>query len=144
MEAEPEQHIYDLGETGFLVIRNVSDENVAVGGCNPSFYEERFSGRWVPDPLFRPACAFYTNLDGSHELGGRYELIPPRASIRVPFPTWWVSETPGVIRVRHRLSVGCEVPTESGAPLYCSGVTGLVSDPILIVEPGTGETVGRR
>jgi hypothetical protein len=142
VDAEPERHIYDRGETGFLVIRNLGHELVAVGGCNPSFYEERVSGSWLPDPLIRPACGFFTNPDGTHELE-RYEIIRPGSSLRVPFPTDWISEPESVIRVHQRVSVDCE-PPKRGQPLRCSGVANLVSDPILIVEPGTAESVRRR
>lgn len=143
VEAEPERHIYDRGATGFLVIRNLSRELMAVGGCNPAFYEERVPGHWLSDPLIRPACVFYTDIDGSHELD-RYDLILPGSSLRVPFPTGWISGAESVIRVRQRVSLGCRAPIVRGEPLHCSGVAQLVSEPILIVEPGTAEAVERR
>ena len=139
LEIEPEQHIYDRGDTGFLVIRNFTSRYVAVGGCNPSYYEERGTGEWLPDNLIRLACAFYTRLDGSHELD-HYEIIRPKSILRVSFPTGWISESEGVIRVRQRVSVDCQ-PPKANAPLHCAGVSNLVSDPILIVEPGTAEEV---
>jgi hypothetical protein len=142
VDAEPEQRIYDRGEIGVLVIHNFGREPVAVGGCNPSHYEERIASHWMPDPLLRLACAFGTSADGSHELD-RYEIIRPRSSLRVSFPTHWINGAEGVIRVKHRVSVGCGRPRR-GRPLRCSGVAQLVSDPILIVEPGTADAVAPR
>ena len=53
-----ERPTYELGETGMLIVRNPSRFPMAIGGCNPTFYQERMPGRWVPDPLLRPACVF--------------------------------------------------------------------------------------
>ena len=141
VEAEPERRIYDRGEIGILVIRNFTRKPIAFGGCNPTIYQERVLGHWISDPLLRPACVSGTRPDGSHELE-RYEIIRPRSSIRVPFPTDWISEAEAVIRVRLRVSIGCH-PPKKDEPLHCSGVSLHVSDPILIVEPGTAEAFER-
>jgi hypothetical protein len=140
--AEPERKIYDRGEIGWVVIRNLTHDTLAVGGCNPSHYDQRIADAWRPDPLLRPACVFGTNPDGSHQLQG-YELIRPRGALRVPVPTTWVRGSDAVIRLRQRVSAGCQVPARRGEPIHCASVLNLVSDPILIVEPGTADDFAR-
>ena len=143
VEAEVAEPTYEVGQPGTLIIRNGGALHMAVGGCNPVFYQERLPGRWVLDGFIRPACAFFTSIDGTHTLY-RYTLIPPHGSIEVQFPTDWLASTPGIMRVSHRVSTLCEPPAEEGAPLTCRGVEGVTTDPIVIFEPGTTETIDRR
>ena len=143
VEAKVERPSYEVGEQGVLIIRNPSRFPMAVGGCNPSSYQERLPGRWVPDSLLRPACAFVTEPNGRHSLS-QYELIQPRGSIRIAFPTDWLRATPGIMRVLQRVSVGCEFPLNAGDPIICHGVEQITTDPVVIFEPGTTEVVGRQ
>jgi hypothetical protein len=137
---------YEIGEAGVLIIRNPSPLPMAIGGCNPVFYEERLPGRWVGDGFLRLACAFFTSLDGEHELQAP-RIIPPHGEIEVGFPTDWLSSSPGIMRVRQRVSLGC-TPTNSNPrwpdEVTCRRVEVIVTDPIVVFEPGTTETVGRR
>lgn len=143
VESEPERPIYDRGEIGVLLIRNPTDDLMAIGGCNPVHGFERVASRWIPDGLMRLACVdFGTAPDGSHELS-RYQLIRPQSVTRVGFATDWISQPEATIRFHHRVSVGCRRPAARGGPLQCSGSIQLVSDPILVVEPGTADAHAR-
>ena len=142
VEAVVEQPTYEVGEPGVLIIRNPSRLPMAIGGCNPASYQERLPGRWIPDGFIRPACVFSTDLDGNHELVN-YELIPPRGSIKIDFPTDWLRSRPGVMRVLQRVSVACEFPRDSDESVICHGVEEITTDPVVIFEPGSTDTVGR-
>ena len=142
-ESEVERPIYEMGETGVLVVRNRSRLPMAIGGCNPTSYQERLPGRWVPDPFIRPACVFTASPDGRHTLE-HYQLIRPGGSVIIPIPTDWVGETPAIIRVIQRVSVACERRKRSTRPLNCRGFETITTDPVVVVEPGTTEVIGRR
>lgn len=142
VEAEVERPTYEVGEPGVLVIRNPGRLPMAIGGCNPTFYQERLPGRWVFDPFLRLSCAFFTDLEGKHTLSG-YELILPKSSIRLEFPTDWLQSQPGIMRILQRVSVACEFPRHPDEPITCSGVEIITTDPVVIFEPGTSETIGQ-
>lgn len=134
---------YELGEPGVLIIRNPSTHGMAIGGCNPSFYQERLPGRWVPDPLARPACVFFIREGEPHILPAT-GFIPPGGSIEVSFPTGWLSQVPGIMRVLHRVSLGCRAAPQFPANVACSAVEQLVTEPLVVFEPGTTDGVGPR
>ena len=142
VEAEVERPTYEVGEAGVLIIHNPSKLPMAIGGCNPVFYQERLPGRWVPDSFIRPACVFFTDLNGKHTLAN-FKLIPPKASTRILFPTNWLQSEPGIMRILQRVSVACEKPGDPDSPLTCNGVEVITTDPVVILEPGTTETLGR-
>jgi hypothetical protein len=135
---------YEFGESGIVTIHNPTDQYMAHGGCNPNYYLERLPGRWVPDPLIRLACAFWTDENGRHELQYRYTLIPPGGSLDIGFPTDWVASLPAIIRVLIRISKGCTLPAIESDPIVCEGVDVIKTDPIVVFEPGTSEVYGRR
>ncbi len=142
VDFEVEHPTYEIGETGVLIIRNPSRLPMAIGGCNPTSYQERLPGRWVPDPFLRLACAFFTDLDGNHTLYG-YDLIPPKSSTEIEFPTDWLQSKPGMMRVLQRVSTACDYPSEPGEPIKCRRFETITTDPVVIFESGTTDTVER-
>jgi hypothetical protein len=142
VDAEVERPTYEVGEAGVLVIRNPSRLPMAIGRCDPASYQERLPGRWVPDPFPRPPCVSGTGSDANHTLL-LYELIPPKGSTRIEFPTNWLRSKPGVMRVLQQVSVACEFPRKPDAPLMCNGVERITTDPVVVFEPGTTDTVER-
>lgn len=143
-ESEFEKPSYEVGEVGNLLVTNPSPLSMAIGGCNPQFIEIREPGRWVSPPtLIHSACAFATSLDGSHTLS-RYELIPPGETLAVKFGTRFVEETPSILRLRQRVSIGCDSPAAPGDPILCRAVEHIVTGPIVVFEPGTTDTFDPR
>jgi hypothetical protein len=140
VDAETERPTYEVGEPGVLVIRNPSRLPMAIGLCDFASYQERLPGRWVPIPFPRPPCVSGTGSEGKHTLF-LYELIPPKGSTRIEFPTALLQSTPGVMRVLQGVSVACEFPHEPGEPLMCNGVERITTDPVVVFEPGTTDIV---
>ena len=140
VEARVEQPTYEFGETGTLIVHNPSRFPMAIGGCNPSYYQERLPGRWVSDPLIRPACVFHSEPGGRHTLTN-YQLIRPKQSLDVAFSTAWVAATPAIIRVLQRVSTGCEAVATPGEPLTCHAVEVITTDPVIVFEQGTSDVV---
>ena len=141
VESEVEEPSYEVGEVGTILITNPTPAPMAIGGCNPQFVEIREPGRWrLPANILYLACAFGTSLDGRHTLT-HYQLISPGETVPVTFGTRFVEETPAIIRVRQRISVGCDQPDIDGAPITCRGVTHILTDPLPIFAPGTTEEV---
>lgn len=134
---------YEVGEPGVLIIRNPSPLSMAIGGCNPVFYEERLPGRWVLDGFIRPTCAFGTDEDGRHDIQ-RPLIIPPHGEVEVTFPTDWLISSPGIMRVYQRVSVGCRPTPGLHDPVTCRGIQTIVTDPIVIFEAGTTDVRERR
>lgn len=135
-----EQTTYELGETGVLIVVNPSPLPMALGSCRPSFYQERLPGRWVPNG--QPPCSLVVAPNAEHVLN-EYVLIPPGGSVEVDFPTNWVRSTPAIVRIVQRVSTACEPPETPGEPLKCHRAEELTTDPIIIFEPGTTNTIGR-
>ena len=142
-ESEVAAPSYEVGEPGVLIVRNPSPQTMAIGGCNPVFYEERLPGRWVPDGFIRPACAFGTREDGQHEIWYPL-LIPPHGEVEVQFPTGWLLSTPGIMRVLHRVSVNRAQHADRTDVVTCGGVDSIVTDPIVIFEAATTTNRDRR
>lgn len=137
---EAEEPTYELGEMGVLVVVNPSPLPMALGHCRPSFYQERLPGRWVPTGP--QPCGLYTSPNREHVLD-QYVIIPAGGSVEVRFPTDWVQSTPAIIRIVQRVSTACEPPRTPGEPLKCHRAEQLTSDPIVIFEAGTTDTIGR-
>ncbi len=143
VEGEVDRIVYEVGESGTLFLANPSPFPAAIGGCNPMYFEERVIGMWVPDGFLRPACVFGTATDGSHTLD-RYQIIPPRGTLAVHFGIYPADAFPAVRRIRHRVSTGCDRPLRDGAPITCRGVESVLTDPFVVLEPGTKDVIGRR
>ncbi len=135
-----ERPTYELGETGILTVANPSILPMALGGCRPSFYQERLPGRWVPTGEL--PCSLYSVPNSEHVLN-EYVVIPPGGSVEVEFPTDWVQSTPAIIRIVQHVSTACEPPKTPGEPLTCHRAEELTTDPVVILEPGTTDTIGR-
>lgn len=141
-EVKVDRPSFEVGESGSMTIENPTPYLMAIGGCNPVFYQQRLPGRWVPDPFIRPACVFSTDPDGGHTLRSPL-LIPPHGKVTLGFPTDWLSSTPGIMRVLQRVSVGCRPLDPSTNTVRCRAAEQLVTPPIVIFEPGTTDTVAR-
>lgn len=143
--AKVDKGIYEIGEVGKLRVFNPTQQYMAVGrpGCTNFVlrFQIRRPGRWTPDPLMRLACVD-VGIQGLHTLDD-YRLIRPGASIEIEFPTHWVEEDPTILRVLQHVSVGCERPRRSGAPIRCSEFTTVTTDPFIVVAPGTTESQAR-
>ena len=139
-EVSVESPTYEIGEIGLLRIRNPSNFPMAVGGC--TLFQERLPGRWVTDRISSPACLFAPASDGEHILA-EYELIPPKQSLKIEFPTDWLESEPGVMRIIQRVSVGCDFPKDLGDPITCRRVDEIETDPVVVMKPGTSDTVSR-
>jgi hypothetical protein len=142
LEAKLEAAIVEEGASALVTIENTTQANIAFGGCNPALYEERLPGRWVPDPLLRLACGGDLTLEDGRLPAFAYAVAAPGENLTLEIPTSWVSALPAIIRGRFSVKTWCTPPNEGG--FECEDSLQLITDPIVIVEVGTVDTVDRR
>jgi hypothetical protein len=142
LEAKLEAVIVEEGASALITVKNTTQANIAFGGCNPAFYEERLPGRWVPDPLLRLACASDVTFEDGRLPAFAYAIAAPGENLTLEIPTSWVSALPAIVRGRFSVKIWCTPPTDGG--FECGDSVQLITDPIVIVEVGTIDTVDRR
>lgn len=139
LEAEPEATVVDKGSVVRVAIENTTGANIGISeGCwGHSTYQERLPGRWVPAPFF-----YCQAIESPPFRTSDYQIARPGEALSVDIPTSWVGELPAVVRGNYVVRTGCTAP-ENGL-FDCEDSTVLTTDPVLLVEPGTADTVGNR